>query len=120
MLLVAQMLLLLFIMAIVFIVTKPVPKPIRVGIFSYFIINIFMFTWMFVNTDNIELTRIFSALIIIGLILVIIYRLFLLFGHLENWQKVILLFASLVNGAILYFLLQTIFNLVYIQLGASV
>ena len=94
MLIVAQMLLLLFVFVAVIIVT-----------------------WFFVNTDNVELTRLFSGLIILGLILVIIYRIFLMFGKLENWQKIILLFASIVNGAILFFILRMLFDLVYIQLG---
>ncbi|MFC3901248.1 hypothetical protein [Aliicoccus persicus] len=117
MLIVAQMLLLLFVFVAVIIVTKPIHKNIRIGIFAYFIINIFALTWFFVNTDNVELTRLFSGLIILGLILVIIYRIFLMFGKLENWQKIILLFASIVNGAILFFILRMLFDLVYIQLG---
>ena len=117
MLIVAQMLLLLFVFVAVFFATKPIHKNIRIGIFAYFIIAILTFTWLFVNTDNVELTRIFSGLIIIGLLLVVIYRVFLMFGKLENWQKVILLFASIVNGAILFFILRMLFDFVYIHLG---
>lgn len=117
MLLAAQMLVLLFIIAIVYLLTRIMPKPLKIGIFAYFIINIMAFTWLFANTDNIEMTRVVSGLIIGGLILVGVYRLFLFFGHLENWQKVILIFASLVNGVILFLLLQMIFNVIFIQLG---
>lgn len=117
MLLIAQMLLLLFILAIVYLLTRIMPEKLKIGIFAYFFINIIVFTWMFLNTDNVELTRVFSGLIIFGLIIVAVYRLFLFFGHLENWQKVILIFASLVNGAILFLLLQMLFNVIYIQLG---
>ena len=117
MLIVAQMLLLLFVFVAVFFATKPIHKHIRIGIFAYFIIAILAYTWLFVNTDNVELTRIFSSLIILGLLLVVIYRVFLTFGKLENWQKIILLFASIVNGAILFFILRMLFDLVFIQLG---
>lgn len=117
MLLVAQMLLLLFILVIVYLLTRIMPEKLKISIFAYFFINIIVFTWMFLNTDNVELTRVFSGLIIFGLIIVAVYRLFLFFGHLENWQKVILIFASLVNGAILFLLLQMLFNVIYIQLG---
>lgn len=119
MLLIAQMLLLLLVAVIVFVVTKPFHNYLRIAVFVYFIVNILGLTWMFVNTENVELTRLFSALIIIGLLVVIIYRVFLAFKHLENWQKVILLFASLVNGAILFFLLQMVFDVVYTQFGAN-
>lgn len=117
MLLAAQMLVLLFIFAIVYLLTRIMPKPVKIGIFAYFIINIFAFTWLFVNTDNVELTRVSSGLIIAGLIITGVYRLFIFFGDLENWQKLILVFASLVNGAILFLLLQMLFNVIFIQLG---
>lgn len=118
MLLVAQLLVLLFIAVIVYLLTRIMQKPLKIGIFAYFTINILTFTWLFVNADNDELTRIFSGLIIFGLIAVAVYRIFLFFGHLENWQKIILLAASLVNGGIVFLILQMLFNVIFIGLGA--
>lgn len=118
MLVVAQMLVLLFILAIVYLLIRSMPNPIKVGVSAYFIISIIAFAWLFLNTDNVELTRVLSGLIIAGLIIVAVYRLFLFFGHLENWQKIILIFASLVNGIILFLIMQMLFNVIFIELGA--
>ncbi len=118
MLAVAQILVLLFILAIVYLLIRKMPNSIKVGVSAYFITSISVFAWLFLNTDNVELTRVLSGLIIAGVIIVAVYRLFLFFGHLENWQKIILIFASLVNGVILFLILQMLFNVIFIEMGA--
>lgn len=120
---VAQVLFIVFILLAVVIVSRKVDAIVRFTAYIYFSLLTAVFAYVYITnsvngtvTDIPGLINIFGLLYIIPLILLVIIMVFGWFRHIENWQKVILIFASLVNGLLVVFIFNRLFFMVFYQL----